>query len=81
MRRLLVLPLLAAAAFAAPAAPASADVSCHGVYSGSFDAGVCAGIVCVDLCGPRLVLYTTCSGAPSVAAALCAAVDHWEPLG
>ncbi len=77
MRRLLVLPLLAAAAFATPA---SADVSCHGVVSGSFQAGVCAGIVCVDLCGPRLVVDPYCTGAPANLGALCAVVDHWEPV-
>lgn len=77
VRRLLVLPLLASAfAFAAPA---SSAVPCHGVYSGNFDLSVCAGIECVDLCGPRLVVDPRCSGAPvSNLAALCAAIDGIE---
>ncbi|HEX8004135.1 MAG TPA: hypothetical protein VF519_15715 [Mycobacteriales bacterium] len=74
MRRLLALPLVAFAF----ATPASAAVSCHGVYSGSTDVSVCAGIECVDLCGPRLVVDPRCSGAPSIAAALCAAIDAYE---
>ena len=73
MRRLLVLPLLLGAFSFAPSA--SHAVPCHGVYSGNTNVGVCAGIECVDLCGPRPVVYTQCSGVPTVVYALCFAVD------
>lgn len=77
MRRLLAFPLLAAAAIALPAPSASA-VPCHGVYSGTARVGVCAGIECVDLCGPRLVVDPECSGIGGQLAALCAAIDGIE---
>jgi hypothetical protein len=50
MRRLLVLPLLVAAAFAV-STPANAAVQCYGVQGGNvLVAGVCAGSECSDLC-------------------------------
>jgi hypothetical protein len=74
VRRLLALPLLACAVSFAP--PADAAVQCHGVYSGSTNVGVCAGIICVDLCGPELVVDPTCTGTPAFTTALCAAIDN-----
>lgn len=63
MRRLILLSLAAATAAASLlAAPASADVECYGVIAGDYGAGVCAGIECTDLCGPRLVVRPYCYG-------------------
>ena len=74
MRRLLILPLLLAAAFAPPAS--ADDVPCHGVHSGNTVIGICAGVICNDLCGPRVVVHGQCSGAPANLAALCALYDN-----
>lgn len=60
MRRALALTI-ATAALLAPFAPAAhADVSCYGVVAGGTQAGVCAGVVCVDLCGPTVVVDPYC---------------------
>jgi hypothetical protein len=56
MRRLLALPLVAAAIAVAVPAPAAQAVPCYGTT----DVGVCAGIECVDLCGPILVVDPYC---------------------
>lgn len=70
MRRLLVLPLLASAfAFSAPAS--ADDVPCYGAHAGNARVGVCAGVVCVDLCGPRPVVHGDCAGVPAVVLAVC----------
>lgn len=75
MRRLLVLPLLVSAfAFTGPAS--AHDVPCHGVHSGDTVVGVCAGVICNDLCGPRLVVHGQCEGVGGKYAALCAAVNE-----
>ncbi|MDQ1712238.1 MAG: hypothetical protein QOE45_1688 [Frankiaceae bacterium] len=56
MRRLLALPLAAAAFAVAAPAPAAQAVPCYGTT----DVGVCAGIECNDLCGPILVVDPYC---------------------
>lgn len=71
MRRLLLLSLAAVAALSL-AAPTSAEPDCqsqaYGVRAGDFQAGVCAGIYCTDLCLFELKPY--CEGAP-VALKIC----------
>lgn len=71
MRRLLVVAAFVAAAFPF-AAPASAEPDCqseaYGVRAGDFQAGVCAGGYCSDLCFIELKPY--CEGAP-VALKVC----------
>lgn len=70
VRRLLVLPAILSALAFAPAASAD-DVPCHGVHSGSTEVGVCAGIICVDICAPQPVVHGQCSGVPTIVLALC----------
>lgn len=70
MRRLLVLPALACALSFAPSASAD-DVPCYGVYAGDAKVGVCAGVICVDLCGPQPVVHGDCEGVPAVVLAVC----------
>jgi hypothetical protein len=55
MRRLLALPLVAAAL----ALPAPAHAS-YEVCTPVNQVGVCAGYVCVDLCGPEPYVYSFC---------------------
>ena len=77
LRRLLVAVPLALAALA-PVAPAHALTCVPGdvVASTLADAGVCAGIVCVDLCGPTVVVDPYCDHlATNNFDALCAAID------
>jgi hypothetical protein len=76
VRRLLVAVPLAIAALA-PVAPAHAALTCvPGPVSQVVNAGVCAGIVCVDLCGPTVVVDPYCHHlAVDNLDALCAAVD------
>ena len=80
MRKLLVTSLLALAALGGTAhatdpigVPAPFD--CYGVVAGGTEAGVCAGIVCVDLCGPRLVVDPYCRQSHGPYLATCAIVD------
>ena len=79
MRRLLVLPLLALAAFAGTAQagppPVPDGVHCTGAYVDGNEAGICAGIVCVDLCGPRPYVRPYCT--LDVIDAMCA----FQPIG
>lgn len=77
MRHLLVAVPLALAALA-PVAPAHALTCVPGdaAVSRLADAGVCAGIVCVDLCGPTVVVDPYCNRLPTTSLdAMCAAVD------
>ena len=79
MRRLLALPL-AAAFLLAPSASAD-DVPCYGVHAGDASVGVCAGVICVDLCGPQPVVHGQCSGIGGQLAKLCNAIDDFRPVG
>lgn len=80
MRRLLLLPALAAAFAFAPSASAD-DVPCYGVHAGDTSVGVCAGIICNDLCGPQPVVHGQCSGIDGSLARLCAVYDNYRPVG
>ncbi len=53
MRRLFALTIAVAAAFAAPASaddPDNSPVPCYYAGAGDYEAGVCAGVWCPDLC-------------------------------
>ena len=60
MRRALALTIASAALLAPLAGAAHADVECYGVDAGATHAGVCAGVVCVDLCGPTVIVDPYC---------------------
>ena len=81
MRRLIVTTLLAAAALGGTAqatdpigVPSTYD--CYGVVAAGTEAGVCAGIICVDLCGPTLVVDPYCRQAHGPYLATCVFVDQ-----
>lgn len=81
MRRLIVTTLLATAALSGTAqatdpihVPSIYD--CFGVVAAGTEAGVCAGIVCWDLCGPRLVVDPYCRQAHGPYLATCVFVDQ-----
>ena len=81
MRRLIVTTLLAAAALGGTAhatdpirVPSSYD--CYGVVAGGTEAGVCAGIVCWDLCGPTLIVDPYCRQSSDPYLATCVLVDQ-----
>jgi hypothetical protein len=81
VHRLIVTTLLAAAVLGGTAhatdpihLPSSYD--CYGVVAGGTEAGVCAGVVCVDLCGPRLVVDPYCRQSHGPYLATCVLVDQ-----
>lgn len=80
----LTLAVLAPAAHAAEDPHIPSGLTCvpgAAVAISPVDAGVCAGFVCVDLCGPILVVDPYCStDGTTPVDALCAAIDgiRWE---
>jgi hypothetical protein len=83
MRRLLVTTLLAAAALGGTARATDpigvpSRIDCYGVVARGTEAGVCAGIVCWDLCGPRLVLDPYCRQAEAPYLAACVLIDQLD---
>ena len=81
MRRLLAASLLAATTLGGTASatdpirvPSTYD--CYGVIAAGTEAGVCAGIVCWDLCGPRLVLDPYCRQAHAPYLVTCVVIDQ-----
>ena len=85
MRRLIVTTLFAAAATAAlggtahaadPIPPSPSFYECFGVVAAGTEAGVCAGVVCWDLCGPRLIVDPYCRQAHGPYLATCVFVDQ-----
>ena len=77
--RLLALPVIAAA-LAFPASASANDVPCFGTYAGSANVGVCAGVVCNDLCAPEVVVHGKCAGLAGhpTLVATCAVVNAFR---
>lgn len=75
--RLLAIPLVAAA-LAFPASASAHDVPCYGAYAGEANVGVCAGVICNDICVIEVVVHGQCSGVTGHAALVraCALVDN-----
>jgi hypothetical protein len=61
MRRLLAIPLVAAALFAVSPAHAQDGDSCtYALHNHVVTVGVCAGVRCNDICAPEPYAYTDC---------------------
>lgn len=70
MRRVLVAAAVAAASFGA-SAPADAAYTCVGAEKAGYDAGVCAGSWCPDMC--FIVAWTYCTD--GITHSICNRID------